>query len=129
MPTIAESRKKAVRAFRKRSIKTKQVLRDTTRIADEMVRRLETDLFSGHNFVDDPHSADSRQSSNPALIKDLNSLTRVVVQLTTIDYKLKQMELKDQETLSSAEEFQLALEYVKSLSASDRIRFDTELDL
>ena len=84
-------------------------------------------MFTGDKFVDDTRGPDARPNHDPQMIKDLNALSRTVVQLVNVQAKAQALADKDADNLTAEEEFQLAVNYVKGLTPADRIRFDAEL--
>ena len=127
-PTIAERRRTALRTYRSKTVSIDKVLANTIRIAGETVKRMERSLFTGDKFVDDPTGPEARPNHDPQLVKDLNALSRTVVQLVNVQVKAQALALKDANDLTAEEEFQLAVNYVKALVPADRMRFNAELN-
>lgn len=125
--SMADRRKTALRTYRSKRISVEKVLENTIRIAGETVKRMERSMFTGDKFVDDPNGPEARPNHDTQLVKDLNALSRTVVQLVNVQAKAQALALKDANSLTAEEEFQLAVNYVKGLVPADRIRFEAEI--
>lgn len=123
---MASSKNQPLDTYKKRKIDLESLFNQTVKIMQEHLKRHERRMFAG--LAAKASEPNKEAFYDPDLAKDAGNLARIISKLVELQIKLTNMERKEEKNLTDEQQFQLAVEYVKSLAPDLRVKFLEEVE-